>query len=79
MRTTINIDDDLLAKAVAYSGIEERARLVNYVFEKYVRGEAARRLRKLAGKAPDFDVPTRSARYAADLDLPAPKVAEEPR
>lgn len=63
MRTTIQIDDDLLAKAVAYSGIEERGRLVNFVFEKYVQREAAKRLKSLAGKAPDFALPPRSMRY----------------
>jgi Arc/MetJ family transcription regulator len=72
MRTTLNIDDDMLAKAIAYSGIAEKARLLNHVLERFVRNEAARRLSKLSGTMPDLEVPARSAgRY----DVPS----KEPR
>lgn len=64
MRTTINIDDELLKAAADFTGIDEKARLVNVVFEKFVAWESAKRLRKLAGSAPDFDIPSRSERIA---------------
>lgn len=64
MRTTINIDDDLLKAAADFTGIDEKARLVNVVFERFVAWESSKRLRKLAGTAPDLEVPDRSERLA---------------
>lgn len=62
MRTTINIDDKLLEAAAEFTGIDEKARLVNTVFEKFVAWESAKRIKKLAGSAPDLEVPDRSER-----------------
>ncbi|MEM9080698.1 MAG: type II toxin-antitoxin system VapB family antitoxin [Verrucomicrobiota bacterium] len=67
MRTTINIDDDLFNTAADFTGITEKARLVNTVFEKFVAWESAKRLRKLGGTATDLDIPDRSQR----VDTPA--------
>ncbi|MGJ8723563.1 MAG: type II toxin-antitoxin system VapB family antitoxin [Roseibacillus sp.] len=64
MRTTINIDDNLLQAASEFTGIEEKARLVNTVFERFVAWESSKRLKKLAGSAPDLDVPNRADRLA---------------
>jgi Arc/MetJ family transcription regulator len=68
MRTTINIDDSLLDAASAFTGIEERSKLVNAVFERFVAAESAKRLRSLSGTAPDFTVAPRSKRKAAPSD-----------
>lgn len=54
MRTTIAIDDDLLAKARRYSGIQETAALVRLALTKYVQREAQRRLALLGGTEPDL-------------------------
>lgn len=52
MRTTVNIDDDLLADAQELTGIKERAALVRLAFKALVEREAARRLIALGGSDP---------------------------
>ena len=47
MRTTINIDDELLDKAAKLTGIEEKTSLVRLGLEALVARESARRLAKL--------------------------------
>ena len=60
MRTTVNIDDELLAKAERYTGITERATLVREAFKALVEREAARRMARLGGSMPDLEqVPRR--------------------
>jgi Arc/MetJ family transcription regulator len=54
MRTTINIDDELMAKAAEYTGIKERATLVRMALEGLIAREAGRRLAALGGTMPDF-------------------------
>ncbi len=44
MRTTITLDDELLADAERYTGIKERTALVNAGLKSLVEREAARRL-----------------------------------
>ncbi|MEJ6581148.1 MAG: type II toxin-antitoxin system VapB family antitoxin [Akkermansiaceae bacterium] len=62
MRTTINIDDSLLERAAAFTGIDERSKLVNAVFEYFVAAESAKRLKRLGGTMPDYSLPDRSLR-----------------
>lgn len=59
MRTTIALDDDLVAKAQEYTGIKEKSALVNEALKSLVQREAARRLAKLGGIAPDLVAPPR--------------------
>ena len=54
MRTTVVLDDDLLAAAVAYTGIEERSALLRLALKTLVQREAARRLADLGGSSPDL-------------------------
>lgn len=68
MRTTVNIDDSLLEAASAFTGIEERSKLVNAVFEQFVAAQSAKRLRSLSGKARDFEIPSRSKRREVPYD-----------
>jgi Arc/MetJ family transcription regulator len=49
MRTTLNIDDDLLKKAALLSGISEKTSLVRLGLEALVARESARRLADLGG------------------------------
>jgi len=49
MRTTIALDDDLIAKAQAYTGLEEKAALVREALKALIQREAARRLANLGG------------------------------
>lgn len=62
MRSTLNIDSDLLSKASKYTGIQEKTKLVNLGLECLVRHEAARRLASLGGSAPDLRVAERASR-----------------
>lgn len=59
MRTTITLDDELLAKAHEFSGIKERSALIREALTALVQREAARRLAKLGGSDPDFKLPPR--------------------
>ncbi len=54
MRTTLDIDDELLAKASEYSGISEVEVLVNQGLKMIVEWEASRRLAKLGGSEPQL-------------------------
>jgi Arc/MetJ family transcription regulator len=49
MRTTLNIDDELLKRAASLSGISEKTSLVKLGLEALVARESARRLADLGG------------------------------
>ncbi|MBI2371347.1 MAG: type II toxin-antitoxin system VapB family antitoxin [Deltaproteobacteria bacterium] len=49
MRTTLNIDDDLLRKAARLTGIKEKTSLIRLGLEALVARESARRLAQLGG------------------------------
>lgn len=49
MRTTVTLDDDLVARASELTGTTERAALVRQRLEALVRLESARRLAALGG------------------------------
>ena len=59
MRTTIALDDDLLERAQAYSGVMEKSALVREAFKALIEREAARRLARLGGTEPDLVAPPR--------------------
>ncbi len=59
MRTTLNIDDELLARARKLSGIDEKTALIHAGLEALVAREAARRLAALGGVAPALRMPRR--------------------
>lgn len=54
MRTTINIDDEILSKASALTGIKEKTALVRMGLEYLIARESAKRLAKLGGTAKDL-------------------------
>jgi len=54
MRTTLTLDDELLAKAQEYTGIREKSALVREALKALVEREAARRLARLGGSQPDL-------------------------
>jgi Arc/MetJ family transcription regulator len=49
MRTTLNIEDDLIAKASKMTGIKEKTRLVKLGLESLIARESGKRLAKLGG------------------------------
>lgn len=59
MRTTVTLDDELLAKARKYTGVQENSRLVNQALRSLVELEAARRLARLGGSDPNAAAPPR--------------------
>ena len=65
MRTTLNIDDELLAKAQRASGLTERTALVREGLKALIERESARRLARLGGAEPRLQrVPRRQSRPA---------------
>jgi Arc/MetJ family transcription regulator len=55
MRTTLVLDDDLLERATALTGIEEKTALVREALKALVERESARRLALLGGSEPQLD------------------------
>ncbi len=55
MRTTLNIDDELLKKASYLTGIKEKTMLVKEGLEALVLLENYKRLAKLGGTEPDLE------------------------
>jgi len=49
MRSTLNIDDEILAKASRITGIKEKTALVRLGLEALIAREASKRLAKLGG------------------------------
>jgi Arc/MetJ family transcription regulator len=52
MRTTINLDDELVARAQVYTGVKEKTRLIHLGLEALIQREAALRLAALGGTVP---------------------------
>lgn len=59
MRTTINIDDNLMEKAKGYTGTKETAAIVRQALETLVRVEAGKRLIALGGTMPEAEAAPR--------------------
>lgn len=52
MRTTINIDDQLLAEAQSLTGVTEKSALIREGLKALIERESARRLARLGGSEP---------------------------
>jgi Arc/MetJ family transcription regulator len=59
MRTTLSLDDELVAKAQAYTGLKEKSALVREALKALIEREAAERLIRLGGSDPDATLPPR--------------------
>ena len=55
MRTTLALDDDLLEKAQAYTGLRDKSALVREALRALIERESARRRARLGGSEPDLD------------------------
>lgn len=53
MRTTLALDDDLVAKAQAFTGLKEKSSLVREALIALIERESARRLARLGGSEPE--------------------------
>ncbi|MGD1015079.1 MAG: type II toxin-antitoxin system VapB family antitoxin [Roseiarcus sp.] len=54
MRTTLALDDELVARAQALTGIKEKSRLVLEALNALIARESARRLARLGGSEPQI-------------------------
>ena len=59
MRTTLALDDELLAKAQAFTGLREKSALVREALKALIERESARRLARLGGSEPNLSMPSR--------------------
>ena len=62
MRTTLNIDDQLLDEARRITGMSEKAALVREGLRALIERESARRLARLGGSEPELEpIPRRKS------------------
>jgi Arc/MetJ family transcription regulator len=59
MRSTLNIDDDLLEEARRLTGIKEKTALIRAGLQALIAHHVARRLAALGGTQPDFEAAPR--------------------
>lgn len=65
MRSTINLDDNLMEQARSLTGTKETAALVRQALETLVRVESGKRLAALGGTMPDAEAAPRRRSEAA--------------
>ena len=54
MRTTVALDDELLAKAQAFTGLKEKSALIREALQALIERESARRLARMGGSEPEL-------------------------
>ena len=59
MRTTINLDDQLIGEAQRLTGVRERTALIHEGLRALIERESARRLAHLGGTEPQLKLPPR--------------------
>jgi Arc/MetJ family transcription regulator len=59
MRTTINIDDELLAKALGLMGPMDRTAILSEALKALIERESAKRLARMGGGQPALKAPPR--------------------
>jgi len=65
MRTTLALDDDLVAAAQELTGVREKSALVREALRALIERESARRLARLGGSQPRLEpIPRRRAEPA---------------
>ena len=67
MRTTIALDDALVARAQELTGLKEKSSLLREALTALIQRENARRLARLGGSRPDLIAPPRP-RFPPDDD-----------
>ena len=59
MRTTLALDDELVARAQELTGLKEKSVLVREALRALIERESARRLARLGGTEPDLKLTPR--------------------
>ena len=62
MRTTLNIDDELIKRASELTGIKNKTALIRKGLETLIRLESSKRLAKLCGTEPQLETIKRGKR-----------------
>jgi metal-responsive CopG/Arc/MetJ family transcriptional regulator len=71
MRTTVTLDDALLAEAIGCTGIAEKSRLINHALRELIHRERAERFLALEGTMPEIDYPQRGFRSGREIQATA--------
>jgi Arc/MetJ family transcription regulator len=67
MRTTLNLDAELISQASEYTGIKEKTALIHEALRHLISREAGKRLAALGGTMPDLKIaPRRRSAAASD-------------
>jgi Arc/MetJ family transcription regulator len=56
MRATIDLDDELLARAQAFTGLRETSALIREALKALIERESARHLARLGGGEPGLEI-----------------------
>lgn len=59
MRTTLALDDELVAKAQDFTGLREKSSLIREALKALIERESAKRLARLGGTEPGLAAPPR--------------------
>jgi Arc/MetJ family transcription regulator len=59
MRTTMALDDELVAEAQDLTGLKEKSSLIREALKALIERESARRLARLGGMEPELEAPQR--------------------
>jgi Arc/MetJ family transcription regulator len=59
MRTTLALDDELVAEAQTLTGLKEKSSLVREALKALIERESARRMARLGGSEPGLKAPPR--------------------
>jgi Arc/MetJ family transcription regulator len=65
MRTTLALDDELVAKAQSFTGLKEKSSLVREALKALIERESARRLARLGGSELRLKAPPRQRPMSA--------------
>ncbi|MFT0545875.1 type II toxin-antitoxin system VapB family antitoxin [Allopusillimonas ginsengisoli] len=69
MRTTVTLNDELIARARYFTGIQETSALLQHALRLMVEREAAQHLARLGGSSPDLKtIARRQSRPGHDPD-----------
>ncbi len=74
MRTTITLEDELVAEAQGLTGLKEKAALLREALKALIERESARRLARLGGSEPDLRATRRRMR---EIVTPASRTAPD--
>lgn len=79
MRTTLILDDELIARARELTGVEEKTKLIHMGLEALIQKGASRRLASLGGTMKHFTVPGRDRNQAATQVAETPVTYKAPK